>query len=229
MRAIYLENIIDESLELVDEKFHHLINVLRIKQNDELLLLNGKGEYRSAVIETILKKKVIIKATSEVKFKEKSPLKLAIGITKKDALDLSLKQACELGINKIYLVQTTYSQKLNQKDERFERVLVSALEQSNNTWLPEIVTLSSVEKLVEETKNNLLYFSSHGSKVDEEKKISLDLTLFIGPEGGLSQEEETFLINNKVQSLYFDNGIMRTPTAVSFGIGYLQGRIAQNN
>lgn len=225
MRAIYLENINEEEFELKDDKCHHLLNVIRLKEGEELLLLDGKGRSKKVVAKKIEKKKIILSASSAAFYKTPSNLKIALGIPKKEALELCLKQAVEMGISKIHLVATEYSQKLTLNEERMQRILISALEQSNNHWLPQLEIFESLESLLNSYEGSLLYFTSQ----QNQKKNKLNLTdqslLLIGSEGGLSQREEELLKARMVPSVHFENAIMRTPTALSFGVGFLRGNI----
>src|SRR5690606_23898506 len=134
MRAVFLENIDFSEEKIVDDKFHHLMNVVRVKKFDKILLLNGKGSSRQAEIVDISKKYILIKTLSAINEHLPSKLKVALGIPKKDALDLCLKQIVELGIKDIYLLQSEYSQKFAQANERFKRIFISSMEQSNNPW-----------------------------------------------------------------------------------------------
>src|SRR5690606_39103516 len=61
---------------------------------------------------------------------------LALGMPKRDALELCLKEATELGFRKIFLIRSDYSQMKAPEMERMEKLLVSALEQSNAPFLP---------------------------------------------------------------------------------------------
>lgn len=225
MRAVYLEAINDMKFELKDEKCHHLLNVIRLKQGEELLLLDGRGNSKKAIADKIEKKKITLLAISDKIYKEPSTLQIAMGIPKKEALELCLKQAVEIGVTKIYLVQTEYSQKLTLNEERIERILISALEQSNNHWLPNLEIIGSLEELLNVNKGPFLYFSSQQSKKKNPQIFNDKTLLLIGPEGGLSLGEEKFLQEQKIPSIHFESAIMRTPTALSFGVGFLRGRI----
>lgn len=225
MRAIYLEDIDEEKFELKGDKCHHFLNVIRLKQGEELLLLDGKGNSKKVVAEKIEKKKITFSSLSNIIYKAPSSFQVAIGIPKKEALDLCLKQAVEIGATKIYLIQTQYSQKLIHNEERMQRILISALEQSNNHWLPQLEIISSLENLLNFHKGPILYFSSRPHNKNQTSALTEETLLLIGPEGGLSQMEEDFLEARNIPSIHFLSAIMRTPTALSFGAGFLRGSI----
>lgn len=221
MRALYLENIDTEIFEIDGEKVHHLLNVVRIKENDEILLLNGRGESRLVIVAKVHKKKISLIPITATKTYPKKRREIAIAIPKKEALELCLKQAVELAITKIYLIQSQYSQKNNLTDERVQNILISALEQSNNHWLPEIELLNNIEEFLEK-EIKFAYFSS---QTNNSKRLNLttpDLALLIGPEAGFSSAEETRLIEASSINIHFEGAIMRTPTALACGIGFLK-------
>lgn len=223
MRAIYYKDLesLEKSCELVDEKFHHLAKVLRVQVNDEVLFLDGLGRRRKSVIKEIQKKKIICDFIEEIKFEPKLDLyKVAIGKTKREALELSLKQLVEIGVSDIYIVESEFSQRYPLKIERLNKLIESALEQSNGSYLP---TISEIR--FDELKNieykSLVYFSSistQETKIELSDKSNL---IVIGPEGGFSRTEELEISKfSNAHILNLKTNIMRAPTAVSFCLGY---------
>lgn len=228
MRAIYLENIqnLKSGMDIPDEKIHHLNNVLRAKTGEIILLLDGCGRGRKAIIENITKRKIDLKFLDIYEGQNRlKNLTVAIGQTKKDAFDLSLKQLVEIGIEKIIILESEYSQKFELKKERIEKVLISALEQSNAFYLPELTYLRFNE-FVDSNKNKIIYFSSIGTTQNEIKYDSKEeYTILLGPEGGYSLDEEE-LVKKMTDSVIINlpTNILRTSTAVSFCTGYFLGK-----
>lgn len=228
MRAVYTKELdlnINE-FELNSEKAHHLLNVLRIKNNEKVLLLNGNGLCATSNVNIISKRKVKLENIEFNKVEEKKDFfELALAQTKKEALDLSLKQAVEIGIRKIYILKTIYSQDYEIRSDRLEKVLSSALEQSNALYLPEIEFVTLEDFLKKDIKN-IIYFSSVKGEVEPKSIIKGNTCILIGPEAGLSKEEELLvkeMTNTDVINL--PTNIMRAPTATSFCLGYIMGKI----
>ena len=143
MRAAYIEDLISQDqYSLTGEILHHLVNVIRIGKEEELLLLNGKGLSVSTLVTEVTKKSLTLKKVSEKTTESKFCIDLILGIPKKEALELSLKEAVELGFRKIYLVRGSYSQNKVPEKERIQSLLISALEQSNSPFLPEVSEVS---------------------------------------------------------------------------------------
>jgi 16S rRNA (uracil1498-N3)-methyltransferase len=201
------------------------VNVIRVERDEELLLLNGKGYSVTTRISEVTKKSLVVKRLSESQTEIKHKIDIAIGIPKKEALELCLKEAVELGLRKIFLVRSAYSQTRIPDTERIESLLISALEQSNSAFLPE-VRESSWETLPWNDYGTVLLLDSQEGKASGSNARSPENLLIIGPEGGFSPSELEFLRSqNSVESLLLPTPILRTPTALAVGAGILLQRL----
>jgi 16S rRNA (uracil1498-N3)-methyltransferase len=234
MRAIYLEGLRDFSstsvLKIEGERAHHLLKVARVKVGDDLLLFNGKGfKLKAAVIES-RKKDLSVKILEIFKEEKSNPsFDVAICLPKKNAFDEIIKISVELGLDSIIPINSEYSTRQLLNKERIQRILESALIQSNNPFLPDFKELISLKALKEisEGYDQVFYFSSvkKGSvvnlSIDKEKNKIL---LIIGPEGGLSPLEEGFLKGlKKMQTVHLPTPILRSPHALATSVGFLLG------
>lgn len=227
MRAVYIPGLEDNKTILVEGKLaHHFLNVLRLKINTKVLGLNGKGwQYQLEIIG--VHKKSIEFAISEKQFKQKKhDIVLAVGKVKKEALDLIIKQSCELGISEINILETEFSQRYPLNHERLNKLLIAGIEQSNNPFLP-VINETTLENYDLSSFTNTIYFSSIQKKEKNIKLLLGKTLLVLGPEGGFSPEEELFLgkITNSL-TLNLDTYIMRTPTAVACGVGLYLGALS---
>ena len=140
MRASFQKDLIpQESYKLSGDTAHHLINVIRLELNEEVLLLNGSGLKVKTKVSQISKREILLTQMDHQNVSRNFKMDLALGIPKKEALELSLKQAVELGFRKIYLIRSEYSQTRLPEAERLESLLISSLEQSNSPYIPEII------------------------------------------------------------------------------------------
>lgn len=225
MRAIYYpgEFINGQKVLLEGDKAHHLNNVVRVKKNDQILILSGKGERSLARIENIQKRKLEIEIISQPEKQDGlCNIELACAKVKKDAMDLILKQACELGVKKISVIESEYAQRYELKEARVQRLLESAIEQSNFAYIPRVqeIKLSDINKSAYDI---IVYLSSQTEGQafgDFEIKKTDRVLVLIGPEAGLSEEEEKLIeqMSNSYR-LHLPVPIMRAPTAVSCGVG----------
>ncbi len=226
MRAIYLDTSFNEQdrIELIGSEAHHLINVLRVKEKRSLLALNGRGVTAEILIEELGRRSVVLSIKSVIEHKKKHHIDLFIGKLKKDAMDLVLKQACEVGIRNIYLVNTEYSQRYDIKEERTKKLLIAGIEQSNNPFLPKIIECDF--EAIQELKHDVKMYFSLKQNLRQESCFEKDILLIIGPEGGLSKEEEASLQNvPSIETVNFPSYILRAPTAFACASGYALSKI----
>ena len=105
MRASFQKDLtIQDSYQLRGDAAHHLVNVVRIEMGEEILLLNGSGLRVKTQVSSLSKKEVMLTKLEHSEDSRHFVMDLALGIPKKEALELSLKQAVELGFRKIFLV-----------------------------------------------------------------------------------------------------------------------------
>lgn len=223
MKGIWQETLtIQERYSLHDESLHHLVNVVRIEPGEKLLLLNGKGLIIETEVESVSKKELILKHLFSENSIRAFEFDLAIGMPKREALELCLKQATELGFRRIYLVKSDYSQMKFPETDRVNNLLVSALEQSNSAFLPEVISVEWSHIPWGEYQEALLLDSQTKiTKSSTNSSLSSKL-LIVGPEGGFSLKEINFLHSlDQVRVAHLPTPILRTPTAVAAGAGIL--------
>lgn len=224
MRALWLKDLeILEQYTLKGDELHHLLNVIRIEKNESLLLLNGRGLLIETAVEMISKRELVLKKVALVQGKRSFEIDLALGMPKREALELCLKQATELGFKRIYLIKSDYSQMKFPEKDRIEKLMVSALEQSNAPFLPEVYFSTWQEISWNRYRRGILLDSQtlRGQSVPTEQLGGEEL-LIVGPEGGFSKSEIEYLHsipNIKVVNL--PTPILRTPTAVAAGAGFM--------
>ncbi len=222
MKAIYQKQLTSqESYHLKGDEAHHLIHVTRIELNEEVLLLNGNGLKIKTRVTHISKRELTLTTFDEQCVTKSSLMDLALGVPKKEALELSLKQAVELGFDRIFLIRSHYSQIKVPDSERIESLLMSALEQSNYEFMPIVKEMSWRDLPFEDYTEVLMMDSQHPSSTKVVSKTGKKL-LIVGPEGGFSPSETQMLHQLKnVRVLQLPTGILRTPTAVATGAGIL--------
>ena len=226
MRALYLEEIPSEdSIELKGDVIHHLL-VVRVQAGEEILLLDGKGARVQTVVDAVGKKSLRLKMKNRDRLLRESPYDLVLVIPKKEALELCLKEATELGFGKIYLVRGEYSQIKVPDSDRLQKILISALEQSNAPYLPEVeeANLSEIPWAEYETAT---WLDSQSSVASAQSGASVKkMILIVGPEAGFSPAERDFFLNlTNLEQVHLPTPILRSPTALAAGAGLLLQRL----
>lgn len=227
MRASFQKDLIlQDSYQIKGDAAHHLINVVRVEMNEEILLLNGQGLSVKTQVTMLAKKELGLTKLEHNELNRSYTMDLALGIPKKEALELSLKQAVELGFRKIYLIRSQYSQTRLPEADRLENLLVSALEQSNSGFLPELISADWSDIPTADYNEILMMDSQTKSDNSGSGKSTDKRLLVVGPEGGFSPEELSLLHKwPKVRVLNLPTPILRTPTAVAAGAGIILGTL----
>jgi 16S rRNA (uracil1498-N3)-methyltransferase len=191
------------TLTLEEESSKHIHRVLRMKEGESLNLVDGKGHLLKAVIAQEDKKNCRVNITGIIN-QPPDPEKTTIGISllkNSNRFEWFLEKATEIGITEIIPLLCERTEKQQFRIERMKAILVSAMLQSKQAWLPELQRpVSFMEAIAGFDQGQK--FIAH---CVEEKKIGLaQLTknslssrlILIGPEGDFTNKEiESALLN----------------------------------
>jgi 16S rRNA (uracil1498-N3)-methyltransferase len=222
---------ITESVLLNESASHYLSKVLRMQEGRELIVFNGQGGEYSAQIREIGKKQISIQINQFVASNRQSPLvlHLAIGISRGERMDWVLQKATELGVTQIIPLITDRTEvkikgeKQDKKMQHWQQIIVSACEQCQRNLLPILQEPQAIDvwlKTVSTDGRFVLHHRNDQSLGALGKPESV--TLLIGPEGGLNEEEITLAESEKFQSLRLGPRVLRTETAPVAAISLVQ-------
>ena len=209
---------------LSEEESFHAQKVLRLKNGDQIHILNGKGKRFQAELEFVDSKKTTFSALNIVE-EIKNPaysISLLVAPTKQmERMEWMVEKCTELGIHSIGFFQSRYSERKEIKLNRLEKVAISALKQSKNLFLPEIKPMVSIREIIplptNKKSSNQYVFAHIADPVDQPlfKILQKDthINILIGPEGDFSNEESTLLIKNNWLPFSLGKAILRTETA----------------
>lgn len=213
---------IDETTETFSfdkEESRHIIKVLRKKDSDILHVTNGMGLLFETAITLASDNKCIVEVLSIKKSPEpKFRLHLAVAPTKmNDRFEWFLEKATEIGIQEITPVFCDRSERKVVNKERFEKIILSAMKQSNETFLPKLNEAISFKEFIKQ-KNEGLQLIAHCEETDKKSlkevlRPNENVTLLIGPEGDFSEKEIVLALENKFQPVTLGNTRLRTETA----------------
>jgi len=221
----YCESIKKPVTELTGSEFEHLSKVLRLNSGQDVELFDGLGTLARAVIKEKSKKSAIIKINEITRAEppENNRIILAVSIAKGQRFDWLIEKAAELGIDRItpVIFSRTVRCPHNPKIiERWTRLAVSAAKQSGRIFLPIIdsplLLTEAIEILQEEYDRAKIIFGSIDEKADSLLKSSWsgsDIIVFVGPEGGLTDDEQDLLKSKGAKPVHLTATILRTETA----------------
>lgn len=221
----------DELFRLSDAAHRHAVQVLRLKQGDVLRVFDGHGLELNAVLEDVSKRESSVRLLSKVMVNNESPLTITLlqGISRGERMDFALQKAVELGVTRIIPVATERCnvQLSAGRDEKrwahWQGIVTSACEQSGRSMLPELSTVTQMADAL--MVNNLgcrLVLNPLAEKGFIALKKQENITLLIGPEGGLSEQEIEQAHAAGYQSVCFGPRILRTETATVAALAVVQ-------
>lgn len=220
MQIFYSFDINNGVCRLDEEETRHCVGVLRKKEGDIIHITNGKGElFVSRIVE--IQKRNCLAEIIETNTKEKLPyyLHLAVAPTKSiDRFEWFVEKAVEVGIHEITPLFCEHSERKSIKQDRLNKIALSAMKQSGNIYLPKINEMSTFESFMNSQASlNYKYIAYCGdsNKVDLHQAFHQEnaILVLIGPEGDFSEEEVSIASKNGFQPISLGNSRLRTETA----------------
>ncbi len=221
MQLFYNPNITEatESFSFDKEESKHIIKVLRKKDGDILFVTNGLGFLFTTEIILASDSKCTVQITAfEKSAASNFKLHLAVAPTKmNDRYEWFLEKATEIGIQEITPIICDRSERKVINTERFEKIILSAMKQSNELYLPKLNPTISFKEFLKQ-KNEGIQLIAHCEETDKKTlksvlKPNQNVTLLIGPEGDFSEKEITLAIENNYIPVSLGNTRLRTETA----------------
>ncbi len=210
----------------------HLIQVLRMREGQEIVLFNGEDgiDYQAVLTETGRRQaRARILSSGDPEPLPDLQIHLALGISRGERMDLAIQKAVELGISSIAPLVTERSlkkltpERLEKKRQHWHRVIISACEQSGRRRLP---SLHAPQDLGSWLKNplpqTLLLDPKARHCLKEVPRPVQQLGLLIGPEGGFSERERTLAKEAGCTGVRLGPRILRTETAPLAAIAAIQ-------
>ncbi|MFD1602314.1 16S rRNA (uracil(1498)-N(3))-methyltransferase [Flavobacterium artemisiae] len=208
-----------ESFSFDKEESRHIIKVLRKKDSDILHVTNGFGLLFETQITLASDNKCIVEVLSITNAeKPKFNLHLAVAPTKmNDRFEWFLEKATEIGIQEITPIFCDRSERKVINRERFEKIILSAMKQCNETFLPKLNDATSFKEFIKQ-KNQGLSLIAHCEETDKKSlkevlKPNEDVIILIGPEGDFSEKEIALALENNYKPVTLGNTRLRTETA----------------
>jgi 16S rRNA (uracil1498-N3)-methyltransferase len=177
--TVYTPGVDIENTKIIlsESKLHHIKNVLRIRENNEINISNGKGHIMFGKLKENF---VLIDKVKE--FQKPKNVKVFIPfLREKNRFRYLIEKLVELNVSELHIGETQNTQKINIKSEKIDSWVVSAIEQSGSPFYPNIIYSKYVDFEIFDT-----CFDISGDQITNNKNIT---NFAIGPEGGWSKEE----------------------------------------
>ena len=214
MHVFYTPDI-QTNAELPEEEAQHCVRVLRLTAGDEITLTDGKGNFYRAEISAATNKRCLvnIKETIHQEPLWQGHLHIAMAPTKNmDRNEWSAEKATEIGFDELTFLNCRFSERKVIKNERIEKILISAIKQSLKARLPKLNEMTDFNKFINQE------FKAHcyeGEKplLKDVLKAGEDALVLIGPEGDFSEGEVEKAIEQGFTPISLGKSRLRTETA----------------
>jgi 16S rRNA (uracil1498-N3)-methyltransferase len=217
MQLFYCPEVLDESYYLNSEESKHCIKVLRKTEGDLISLIDGIGGFYEVQITIASQKKVhfeIVKTWKEEIRDYK--LHIAIAPTKSnDRLEWFLEKATEIGIDEITPIICQHSERKFIKEERLNKIILSATKQSLKSKIPVLNSAISLKEFLSKIHSADCFIAhcEQGIKQNLQSVVSNNSIILIGPEGDFSTTEIEVALTSNFTPIGLGNSRLRTETA----------------
>lgn len=206
--------------ELPEEEAGHCIRVLRLGEGSGILLTDGQGSFYKAAISRAHPKhcEVSILETWQQSALWNFQLHIAVAPTKNmDRMEWFAEKATEIGINGITCLNCRFSERRDIKPARLEKIMVSAMKQSQKATLPQLAGMTDFKSFVGQPFEGRKFIAhcEDGQKtlLKQTYKPGENALILIGPEGDFSPEEIALALKNGFEPISLGDSRLRTETA----------------
>lgn len=223
MSRFYCDSPLQEGvrLSLEEATAKHIIQVLRMHEGEKIQLTNGNGGIATAIIDSAGKKScIVLIEKSETETRPKPALHLAIAFTKNASRnEWLLEKATELGVTTIIPLSAQRSERERIKHDRWKNILVSAMLQSQQTYLPTLAEPFNIPSLLTQYAGTGQKFIGHCMEQYSRQpmatamKPAKDTIILIGPEGDFTEEEVNAAASAGFEGIIMGDTRLRTETA----------------
>lgn len=211
----------------------HMIRVLRMKEGYKAVILTGDGCERLSTVVRVTRGEVLLREESVTRADRRSvSLTLFAGNLKNGNLDLVVRKAVELGVDRIvpFVSARTDEKKFNR--ERAERIALEAAKQCGALFLSEVEEQVSFKEVLDRVKNyDKTWFCYENETRSPLAKIAREqgrsFALIVGSEGGFTDEEAAAAVAAGAKSVTLGRRILRAETADIVASAFALGALGE--
>lgn len=219
----YFADIKETEFFITDEEAHHLIQVARRQEGDEITVFDGKGKQYKARIDRVQKK--FVRGTLVKKLETVRPaldVELCFAPNSRSGLEDVLDKCTQIGVTSFQPILTLRSEydvlkKWDHKNERWHQIMLSACKQCDTPFIPEIKPPVKFLNALEERKPSLIAYEAEETHTLawglETLAHPKSVRVFIGPAGGWADEEIVIAAQYGALPVTLGLNILRAETA----------------
>ncbi len=222
MQLFHIPDVQGELAFLKEEEAHHCLQVLRHKVGDKLHFTDGQGTMYEGVLVEATKKNGILRIEKRQLHTPKNyHLHVAIAPTKQiERFEWFVEKATEIGIHEITPIYCHHSERKQLRTDRLEKVVLSAVKQSLQAYLPKLHEPMSFTELLQSTKQSTAqkmmgYCADGVPRIHLKNKyiVGQNAIILIGPEGDFSEKEVHAALQHGFSAITLGENRLRTETA----------------
>ncbi|MEP7322260.1 MAG: RsmE family RNA methyltransferase [Saprospiraceae bacterium] len=224
MHFLYSETtVLNDAILLDGEEAQHAL-VLRLKKDEKISILNGKGKVYLGTGEQLRKKSFLVQIESVTETLS-SPFNLHIAIapTKQiDRFEWFLEKATELGVQTITPLLCDHGERERLNLDRLKKILIASIKQSGRPWLPVLNDPKTFDEFLNENKSETTYLAHAEGKLLQHQNplMKTSICVCIGPEGDFSDRELILADQLGASRISFGPYRLRTETAGLLAVAY---------
>ena len=222
--------------ELPSDEAHHAVKVLRQQVGDEIKLMDGRGTFYRATITAATGHRCLyrIEETLPQQPAWQGHLHLAMAPTKlMDRVEWFAEKATEIGFDELSFLDCQFSERRVIKEERIDKILVSAMKQSHKAWKPTLNGMQRFRDFISGERegdkfichcygNEELYSSFNKPFLFDLLRPGVPTTVLIGPEGDFSIDEVRLALRHGYRGVSLGRSRLRTETAALVAVHMMQ-------
>jgi 16S rRNA (uracil1498-N3)-methyltransferase len=214
-----------DTIAIGGDEFNHLAHVMRKKAGDDIVVVDGLGNAREAVIRSLDRRAAVCSA-GPVKPNHREPalrVTLAAAVLKNPSrYDFLVEKATELGVDQVVPMATARTIPSHGKSDRWRKLALAAMKQSGRAWWPPVRDLAPFGDVLEEFGGWEMKIVAHEDPSAQNRHADVEpvpggsarrALLLVGPEGGFTPEEVEECLRRGFSTLYLGDRRLRAETA----------------
>lgn len=225
MPRFFIDYVPEAQAVITGDDARHIARSLRMQPGESLVLCDSIGTDYNCEIERVADDSVAVRVLNFCKTVAEPSVKVTVyqGLPKADKMDSIVQKSVETGAARIVPVMTARcvsrpdEKSAAKKIARWQKIAEEAAKQSGRGVIPQVAPIIGLKAAVQEASKNgemILFFEGGGQSIAElVNKGTVNLSVFIGPEGGFEQAEVDSVLQNGGRTGTLGPRILRTETA----------------
>ena len=223
------ENVKEGEILITGSDVKHIKNVLRLSEGKEITINDRQGHDYQCIIKQIDRDVVLTQIINQTTSNSEPPIKTVLfqSLIKGEKMEFVIQKGIEIGVTVIIpvitdrcVVKLETEKKQQSKLERWQKIAESAAKQSKRGIVPQILAPLTYKEAVafacENLEKSCIPFEnehSHHLKSFLTGEVATSIGIFIGPEGGFTDEEVAYAMQHHIAPVTLGKRILRSETA----------------